>query len=215
MSKARAMIIALVAVCASSAIGSTTASAAEWFVNGTPLTTTAGLSTTTKVETGGLVFTVPALPLTVQCSSLGGVKPELVAASRGRASELVFGGCRVGSGPSGCELEESEVATEPVEALVSLASKAPEDVVSVSAQKSKNVLAAVPFNTHCGPLSGTQPADGRFFSTLPAGQTASTTQAVKGLSTKSPAGLTIGGSATYQSGGFTGSLFFQFTWNFR
>jgi hypothetical protein len=212
MTKIKLIVVGLVATVASSAL-TASVSAAEWYVNGTPLLTTVGLSTATKIEQP-LVLTVPSLPLTLKCASLSGVKPELVAKAGGRASELVFGGCKVTTGPSGCELEESAVPTEPVEALLATGSKAPDDKVTFKAQKSKNLFAAVPFNTHCASLSGTQPVDGTVVSDMPTGQTELVEQPLVGLGTKEPAGLTVAGDAAYLSGQANLKLLSGLKWSY-
>jgi hypothetical protein len=213
MSKTKVIIVGLIATFAFSALVAS-ASAAEWRVNGTPLATTVGLSTTTKVEQP-LVLTVPSLPLTLKCASLSGVKPELVAKASGRASSLVFGGCKVTTGPSGCELTENEVATEAVEALLATGTTSPDDKVTFKPQKSKNVFAAVPFNTHCAALSGTEPADGTVVSDAPTGQTELAEQPLVGLGTKEPAGLTVGGLPGYLSGQANLKLVSGLKWSFK
>jgi hypothetical protein len=216
MTQIKLIVVGLIATFTSSALAAN-ASAAEWHVNGTPLATTVGLSTTTKVEQS-LVLTVPSLPLTLSCASLSGVKPELVAKASGRASELVFGGCKVTTGPPGCELvpnAKGKILTEPVEALLALGSKAPDDKVTIKPQKSKNVFAEVPFNMECGSLSNTQIIDGKIVSDAPTGQTELVEQPLVGLGTKEPTGLTVSGVAAYLSGQANVKLVSGLKWSFK
>jgi len=214
MSKIKLIIAGLIATFAFSALAASASAAPEWHVNGTPLLTTVALSSTTKVEQS-LVLTVPELPLTLSCASLSGVKPELVAKASGRAEKLVFEGCKVTTGPSGCELEESKVPTEPVEALLALGSKAPDDKVTFRPQKSKNVFAAVPFNAHCAVLSGSQSVVGKVVSDAPNGQNEEVEQPLVGLGTKEPAGLTVGKDAGYLSGQANLKLVSSLKWSFQ
>jgi hypothetical protein len=213
MSKIKLIIVGLIATFAFSALAASASAAPEWHVNGSQLLTTVGLSTTTKVEQS-LVFTIPALPLTLSCASLSGVKPELVAKASGRASELMFGGCKVPTGPSGCELEESTIPTEPVEALLATGTASPDDKVAIKPQKSKNVFAEVLFNRHCSGL-GTEPIDGEIVLDAPTGQTELVEQPVVGLSTKEPAGLTVARAAAYLSGQANLKLLSGLKWSFK
>lgn len=193
--------VATAALLASSVLGMAvagSASAAEWFVSGTKLASSNALSTKMTVTTA-TVLSAPAVSAEIECTSLRGTKPEIVASDSAKASSLVFSGCSVLK-PATCKLSSSSIASEPVTAEVSTDSEA-EDRMTVSPRTGKT-LALVPFEEGTCALGGSQPLKGKVTLGMPTGLEETSEQPIEAMGSLENNSLELGaGNKTYFKAG--------------
>lgn len=206
MSRVRVTMLMLFAVFAVSATAAATASA-NWFVNGTELTTTAALSTTAKVDESTKLLVPNLEDLTIECTSsiLSGEAPLINGANgTGAAKSLKFETCNTTKPATGCALatKNETIKTSAVSARAFLATTAPADRVLFSPQAGK-IFTEVAFNegNTCA-LAGLQPVKGAVTIGAPTGQTEELAQAITGLGSVENNSLEIGtGNKAYLVGG--------------
>ncbi|HEY3827583.1 MAG TPA: hypothetical protein VGL57_00155 [Solirubrobacteraceae bacterium] len=113
MSRAKVIIVALVAALAVSVVGSPVASAATagWMVGGTNLTGTAALATTAAVDKNG-VLRFSSLIIECTGKTLNGVAPLIESTNKGSVTSLGFTGCATVGGK--CTLVGTTINTLPI-----------------------------------------------------------------------------------------------------
>jgi hypothetical protein len=113
-----------VVVLAFGAVGSASASAAQWYVGGSALAGSVELASTAKVVEN---VSLDWKGLTVQCGSgvtlTGG---SIAAPNGGKVEHLVFKGC---ASDDGCSLTSTTIETKPLKVEAALGGKSPEDTV--------------------------------------------------------------------------------------
>ncbi|HEY3759915.1 MAG TPA: hypothetical protein VGL37_09140 [Solirubrobacteraceae bacterium] len=202
--KAKLVLTVLLAACAASAIVADTASA-EWFVNGTKLTTTTAPLATSSVLDTPVSWELPVPKIGVDCS--GPVDYSFGLVLRGGnldATTITWLHCL--ALPAGvCSLAStaSAIQSEPLTATLTKGPGASEDRMTIR-PLTKAVLATIPFaETEGGscPVSGEQPVKGSLTVSLPKGQVEEATQVVEGLSSVENNSLEIAGEKIYVEGG--------------
>jgi hypothetical protein len=124
-SKFRSIAVALVAVCALGAVASASASAAEWFVGGSPLTGSAPLSSTTVPTERIELYTTEAAPIVV-CEGLELETASITAKVGGQIGHLLFTECEARHS-STCTLVGTTVESKPLTIEAVLGGTSPED----------------------------------------------------------------------------------------
>jgi hypothetical protein len=200
MVKVKVVVATLIATCALGAVVSGSASASEWFVNGTKLTGSAALGTKAAVATA-VVLSIPGAGTEVSCTGLEGKKLEIIAARTGKASSLIFSGCSVPK-PTTCKLATASIATEPLSAEVTMNAEA-EDRLTVSPQTAK-LLATMSFTGSSCALAGEQAVKGKVTTGMPTGLEEQTEQSAEGLGTLENNSLEAAGDKAYITTGNAG-----------
>jgi hypothetical protein len=196
MTRAKAIIAALMATMAFGAVAASSATA-EWFVNGTKLATgqTAALAPTAPVDETS-TFNIPGIDITIACSG-----PNLLlheGALRGPSSYIVgeqtWDGCAV-TPPGNCSVSPNSISSTPVIGTVTTGAS-PQDKVTFAPQ-TKKAIAVIPFSGALCALSGEEPIDGSFTQKLPVGQTESESQIFEDLGSVENNSLQLAGDKVY------------------
>lgn len=202
--KTKMALTAFLAALALSAIAADAASA-EWFVNGTKLTTTAAALATSSVLDTPVSWELPVPKVGVDCS--GPVDYSFGQVLRGGnldATTITWLHCL--ALPAGvCSLAStaSVIQSEPLTGTLTKGPGASEDRLTIR-PVSKAVLATIPFaETEGGscPVSGEQPVKGSVTLSLPKGQVEEATQVVEGLGSVENNSLEVAGDKIYVEGG--------------
>jgi hypothetical protein len=205
MSKVKATLSVCVVVASFSAVASGPAFA-NWFVNGAELKSSAGVSTTAKVDEF-VRFLVPALSdLTVECSgaTFDATSPEIVGpGASGKAASVRFLSCNTTKPATGCALQEANqtISTLGVNVREFLTSGTTDGILF--SPQTKKTFAEVAFNeSNTCALAGLQPVKGAVTGTVPTGQTEEVAQSLMCLGSVENNSLEIGsGNKTYVTGG--------------
>jgi hypothetical protein len=196
-------ILTLGVVVMFSALNAASASAG-WLVNGTPLTSSASLSTQALVDEESTLL-VPGLNLAIKCNgkSLDSTNPQIIGSDKGFASALSFLGCSTIIPATGCELEAQPTAVSTVP-ILALATKGTGEAAKITfTPETKTTFADLQFKpgNECA-FKGIQPATGSVVAGLPTGQLSLLAQALTGLgSTEGNNSLQIGGFKAFLDGG--------------
>jgi hypothetical protein len=213
MLKARIVITVLVVAVTCAAV-SAAASAKSWHVNGTVLSGHALISESTTLSYE-VVLHAESSPtaVTIKCSVF---KPEELQLAGGtdkiNAEGLIFGGCYVWAGPSGCEMTESdqsEIFTEALSGTI----EGEDEITFLSLARVKNLLATIEFNNHCGTLSGKQSLVGGLTGYLWTGETEKTEHEL--WLRQGATGLTLGGVTAELAVNSVVKLLSGLPWSFR
>jgi hypothetical protein len=155
------------------ATGASSALAAEWFIQGTKLATSAALASTARV-TGGAgarleIYQGGEEAIKIECvgdllvTKGGSVvyraeNPEIISPNQMRAKAVIYEGCNV-TQPAGCFLAEvnQTIKTLPIRATLAKGVVSPEDRITIMPQ-TKRTLANINFSPTNTCLAGTEQA---------------------------------------------------------
>lgn len=167
-SKFRTTLVGLVAMLALGAVGSSaSASAAEWYVAGSPLSGSASLATLTT-HTGNPIIEL-GTGLTVTCTGAIEFKNgKLTATNSGTIEHIVFNGCSL-SGAGECHLKGTKMETKALNLEAALGETSPEDKVLLSPQNSGKVFIEYTISEGCR-FEGPQKITGEAWLKLPSGR---------------------------------------------
>ncbi len=175
-----------------------------WFVEGTKLPGTKALAATAKVEES-LVLSWLSSQFKIRCTGLTSEKSEIVATTTGKAAALFFEGCETIKPPAGCEISETSIPTEAVEAKLMQGSKSPEDKLIIKPQTKLLVASFFIVGRECG-LEGKTPINGSFVVKAPTLQSELVEQEVIGQGSIENNSLEGEGSKFYVTGNATVKL---------
>jgi hypothetical protein len=180
---------------------SVSSASAGWLVNGTPLHTSAALSTQALVDIDSTLL-VPALGLAILCNGhfLDLASPQIFGLDKFFASSLTFLGCNTVT-PEKCALAETKISTTAVLALADLWTKG--GALLLFTPETKTTFGNISFSeANTCAFNGLEPITGSAVAGAPTGQTSSTTQAVTGLgSTEGNNSLKVDGDPAFIDGG--------------
>ena len=193
----------LAAVLAAFALSAITADAAsaEWFVNGSQLTSTAALATSAVLDTTA-TWDFPVPKVGVDCEGPVDVNGKLLRFGLLDVT-LIWLNCR--ALPVGvCSLSSSTagIQSEPLEGTVTKGPGSSEDRVTVT-PSTKTILATIPFAEKAGscPLTGEQAVRGSVTLAMPKGQDEASTQVIEGLGSVENNSLEVDGDKGYIESG--------------
>lgn len=207
MYKTKSIVTICIGVFALTAFASGVASAASWKVNGTLLLVLEHVATKAIVtENPRLSFST----ITVECTGLEGVKPEILHPDSFSADKLVFSGCKASGG--NCALVGTTINTLPVTALV-LLSGVTLAVHEVVKPKTKTIFATFEFSgASCAFASEVQPVSGTALLSAPTGMSENTEQEI--VANTASGELKLGSSAATLKGKAKLKLASGLPWSF-
>ena len=191
MNRTRVILAALGAIAVLGGAAASSASAAQWFITGTPLAAnkTAAVASTAAVD-GATTFSSPAVSAKVSCGeNLALFEPVLQSEGLYLLEEHVWTGCSV-VGPAVCSLGSSQIGTKPLVGTVKT-STGTQDRVTFKPKTGK-LIAVLIFEGATCPLAGEQPINGSFTQKLPTGQTEAVIQPFEGLGSVENSSLFLG-----------------------
>jgi hypothetical protein len=213
--KSRAVFAIVAAVFAFAAVGASSASAAEWFVNGKALSGSSKVAEKVKMEES-IVLSVPNAGIAITCTGANLYSTsEIVAKSTIKLGSLRLTGCKTTTPASGCEIADSELDTAALEAPLTEGTS-PEDK-AVFKPKTGTTIANLQFSEKvtCA-FGGLWALKGSFTLALPKGQEELVEQTFAGIGTKeSPSGLSLFGQPAYLTGKFKASLTSAGKWSYK
>jgi hypothetical protein len=172
MRKIRLIIGCVTALVALTAVSVSSASAAEWFVNGAALTGSTEISPTTKTVKNAVLSGGGE---TVECTGLTGKEAFITAKTSGKAAELTFTGCA--STTAECTISSSEIKTNPVTTETATVSGTETKTVFKTTNP-ENIFAKIKFAVGC-PVAGNLNVKGEKLTvTSPKGATEATEQEI-------------------------------------
>jgi hypothetical protein len=203
MSKIKAIVVALFAVFALSAVAASSASA-DWFINGTKLVGSAELATTAKVDTDFTLVINTATKIKILCTgnTLDALEPLIDSTNGFTARDLTFLGCSTVEPATKCILEgqPTSILTLPIEGF---ATKGPGNSVRGHFKPTtKNQFATLQFseNNTCA-LSAEEPVNGSVTGGSENGQSEEVLHGLEALGTTENNSLEIAGVHAYIVGG--------------
>ena len=177
--KVAAVSVAVVVLCA---VATSSASASQWWLAGSPLTGSTALAKTVKVEEG-ISLTMLGGSAKITCSSATlyeeGKESLAIVAPGTLNMGMVLGGCAE-SAPANCSVEKT-IGTEPLVATATTGAF-PEDKIALKAQD--GIFATLDFRGASCTLAGEKPFTGTFTLLLPTGQEELVEQALAGRAAK-------------------------------
>jgi hypothetical protein len=197
MPKAKLITAVMVAAVALSAATAGSATAAEWFVNGTKLSGSAALAPTTSVVTPP-VFNVVNLKIKVQCNASSLIHNVLIIVISGSESweiseRAIVSSCVTTEPGKGCELE-GQPANIELNPLTGTPTKgtASADRITYKPQ-TKGVLAELNFGeSNTCAFAGEEVLKGSYTLALPTGQSENVIQAAEALGSVENNSLELG-----------------------
>jgi len=120
------LFVALVVALVFSALGSASASASEWYVGGSGLTSSAPLAAKTTRVSGGIIISGGS-GLEFECEGIELKSADIVPSNSGQVEHLVFTGCNDVGG--NCVLSSPSIESKPLSVEAALGSKSPEDTL--------------------------------------------------------------------------------------
>lgn len=160
------MIATVLLSCTGSAIAAT-----GWVVNGTLLSGSAALATTSEVTENPKLT---ASGITIECAgkNLNWVSPQIESPSKNSADSLDFTACEVVGEEAGiCTIGSTEIKTTPIVGETTLQGML--GALITIGPKTKTTLATIKYSGSSCALQGLEAVTGKFMLELPTGQDAS------------------------------------------
>jgi len=160
------VFVVLVVALVFSALGSASASASEWYVGGSGLTSSAPLAAkTTRV--GGEILISGGSGFEFGCVGIELKSGDIVPSNGGQVEHLVFTGCSYRG--NGCVLSSTSIESKPLSVEAALGGKSPEDTLLLKPSAGTTFLEFKLEGGSCA-LAGKKLVTGRAMFTLPKGR---------------------------------------------